>query len=418
MTFSRSLRNLLVKLRDSLDLLVPSCLCQTLPAAAILLVLSVTLLVRWYCVCQGALVSRASRRRFSRRGVVRAPHGGVPHAGRAQSLFVTYLPRVQAWRQSHLPPGPPAVGWLTAACLVPGSARAQKPCVNFCPPPAASLGLPSSQKRPFLLWWVERGSSPVQIPLGDPLFLLGASQWHCCFCPCPPFLPVTPAGLCATHSPALWSDLSPRWCVAPALWVFFHELLSIVWSRESSLISTWMKKAESSPAVVLLTCRGVASCDGFHLPKGFPSDCKCLFANLPSLLLQLGWAKRRVGWSTSAEALQRGCALCLCWQGCLLAFFPYRQCRGKPRAAPASALGRSRAEPSVPGGVPPGHSPSPVGAAGASLGPGLEYRIRGDGLRAQAFVRLLSLPSKGMVSQFIPIKTMIKDDWFNKKCQE
>lgn len=206
---------------------------------------------------------------------------------------------------------------LSCSWLCPGT----KALCEFLPPRSESriAEFPEKAIPPVV---GEQGSSPVQIPLGDPLFLLGASQWHCCFCPCPPFLPVTPAGLCAAHSPALWSDLSPGWCVAPALWVFSTSCCPSSEAGKVPSSALGWRKQKARPLLCFSVAEKWPAVMAFTYQRAFQVTVNVFFANLPSLLLQLGWAKRRVGWSTSAEALQGAVHLCLCWQGRLLPLPP------------------------------------------------------------------------------------------------
>lgn len=75
-----------------------------------------------------------------------------------------------------------------------------------------------------------------------------------------PFPPCDSGWPPATCSPAVWNDLSPGWCVAPALW-FFPQDAALLLEWENSLISIWMKRAASWATVVPLTCRVTAGSD-------------------------------------------------------------------------------------------------------------------------------------------------------------
>lgn len=159
----------------------------------------------------------------------------------AQNMFVTYLPHVQVWQQSHLLPGLHAMARLTAACFVLGSALAQKPCMSFCPSQKSMFA--KFPGKPVLLWWQSREPAQYRslweivfsfgsFPMTLPLLSLSVSS-------------LSPADLCATCSPGVWNDLSSGLCVAPALFFNMSCCPSSEAGKAHSSASGWRKQKAS-----------------------------------------------------------------------------------------------------------------------------------------------------------------------------
>lgn len=181
-TFSQSLHGLLVEQRDTLEPLAPGCLYSCCHQNAANLRAAAVARVLWW--------AGQFPRGLADMGAVCSPCEGVPQTCHIQSFLLTCLMLRLDGNPTSLP-GLLMMGvWQQPDFLLFGPA--QKSCVNFCPLQRVEdcqiprKGHSSHADR--------QGFSPVQIALGDALFLLAAGQCHFCFCPCPHFLPVILAG--------------------------------------------------------------------------------------------------------------------------------------------------------------------------------------------------------------------------------
>lgn len=151
-----------------------------------------------------------------------------------------------------------------------------------------------------------------------------------CPCPCPPFLAVMLAGLCATRSPAVWGGLSPSWCVAQALG---FSPVSCCPSSEAgkahSAGSGWRKqKARPLLCFTLAERRPAAMTCSYQMAFQVTAT---VFADLPSC------AGTSAG--SAAPGASRLCkALCSsAFAGRATFFSGHQWHQGKPWAAPVSA---------------------------------------------------------------------------------